>query len=69
MRPTPQQKQTVLDTLNELRAFVEALPEDRSCGQCDHFDADKSYCGHWKTSVPADAQEAGCETWAQAIPF
>ncbi len=66
---TPTDKARMCQVLQEALAIVEALPERTPCYQCDHFDADKRSCGHWQTSVPADAQEAGCEAWEMAIPF
>lgn len=66
---TPSDKARMREALQEALAIVEALPERTPCKQCEHFEGAKSYCGHWQTHVPAEAQEVGCETWVPAVPF
>jgi hypothetical protein len=67
MTMTPAQKSRAINTLTAALSIVQALPEDRACAACDHFD--KGHCAKWDATVPAEAQADGCQEWVENIPF
>lgn len=69
MKVTPYQKKEMCQTLRDALAIVEALPEDRSCRLCEHFEELRGYCSEWRSNVPSDARAQGCERWESDIPF
>lgn len=57
----PLKKREMVQGLKSLLIFFEAMPEQHSCGTCEHWLAGK--CSLAAAVPPADVQAEGCELW------
>lgn len=58
----------VLELLRTLSRYMEAYPTDQSCHTCDYERLGQ--CLEWKSEIPAEFMEKGCEKWKdEGVPF
>lgn len=65
---TPTERRDLVVALRKAADLLDRLPVFTSCTGCDHF-RDNDYCQEWRSTVPKDSIDAGCDRWTDPIPF
>ena len=64
----PRKKRELLSAIKTLLAHLEATPDKKSCGSCEHWRGDR--CSLANAVPPSQVQAEGCESWVfDEVPF
>lgn len=58
---TPHDKMTLIKSLQKALEAAEMIPTTTSCLDCGFYQ--KGECLKWKSQIPLDAIQDGCEQW------
>ena len=65
--PTKWERLGLIQAARQTLKHLEALPVLTPCAGCAEFLS--GYCRRWQDTVPIERREAGCDQFADEIPF